>query len=182
LLGLTPRAMRCRRSAAQTERTGVAAFPGLKLAGHYAEGRQLMLEVLEADPGHDEATFQLGYLDLNLAIYLTYQPGGRERAEALLAEAIGRVTPLLEREPDLTQARDLLYRLHGALAQSLETHGRFADALTHRARALSLMTNTAERDHLRFLQALTLDRAGDHRPRAGLARWKSPRTNLRANS
>jgi hypothetical protein len=167
LLWLTPRAMRCRRSAAQTERTGVAAFPGLKLAGYYAEGRRLMFEVLEADPGHDEATFQLGYLD---PIYLTYQPGGRERAEALLAEAIGRVTPLLEREPDLAQARDLLYRLHGALTQSLETDGRFADALTHRARALSLMTNTAERDHLRFFQALTLARAGDHRPRAGSAR------------
>jgi tetratricopeptide (TPR) repeat protein len=130
--------------------------------GHYAEGRRLMLEVLASDPRLDEATFQLGYLDLDLAIYLTYEPGGRERAEAIFNEAIGRVTPLLEREPDLAQARDLLYRLHGALAQSLEKGGLFAGAVTHRARAISLMSNPADRDHLRFIQALTIARAGDH--------------------
>jgi hypothetical protein len=54
LLGLTPGAMRCRRSAAQTERTGLAACPGLKLAGCYAEGRRLIPVEVAADESQGE--------------------------------------------------------------------------------------------------------------------------------
>jgi tRNA A-37 threonylcarbamoyl transferase component Bud32 len=139
----------------------------------YAESRQLLEEALKVEPQWDDATLALGSTLLNWGIFLSYDPASRRKAETLLREAIGRLAPMVEREPEWERAHTALSCSHGGLAELFNAERRYTEA----AREWEQVVSTANSDqklHAQFMLALALTRAGEHQKAWKLAEALRP--------
>jgi hypothetical protein len=128
----------------------------------YSEGRQLLEDALKVDPKWDEAALALGHTLLNWGVNCSFKPASYKQAESLLTEAIGRLQPLLAREPSWRRAREHLLNSHGAFAQLRERQSRHAEAAREWEQVVSLAQGE-QKEHHQFFLALALARAGEHR-------------------
>jgi tetratricopeptide (TPR) repeat protein len=137
----------------QPGRTGEAA-------AHYAQGRRLLLEILEGNPENAEAALRLGGLLSEWAIMLSYSEPAYRQSEELFREAFRRLEPIVRREPNLVDARTALYNAHGGRAQLLERMGRYAEAVRDWEHVVELSA-ADQKDHWRVQLALGCAAAGD---------------------
>ncbi len=110
--------LRTTRSLARDFREALS----LQQKGHLPEAARLYRDVLQRDPGHVQALFNLGLVRV--------RQGGLDDAIGLLGEA-------LRRQPDFAEA-------HNALAIALRLSGHHEEALAHYAQALAIKPDYAE--------------------------------------
>jgi hypothetical protein len=138
----------------QTDQKGQA--PSL-----YAESRQLLEDALRIEPRWDDAALSLGFTLLNWGVCLSFDPASHDRAGSLLREAIGRLAPILKREPEWDRARFALSCCHGALAELLSREHRYPEAAHEWEQVVSIEKPDEGMLHS-FMLALALARAKEH--------------------
>jgi tetratricopeptide (TPR) repeat protein len=127
---------------------------------HYAASRDLLVGVLQIEPGRDEAALALGGTLFNWAIFLSFLPDRRAESLDLFGQAIDRIAPIHAREGSWERARTELLTAHGGRAQLLAAVGRFTDSVKDWERVVDLEGPNPSSDN-RFYLATARVRAED---------------------
>lgn len=92
---------------------------------------------------------------------LSYDPASHRKAESLLRDGIGRLAPLVAREPEWERAHVALASCHGGLANLLSGERRYAEAAREWEQVVAMSKPDEKLQH-KFMLALALARTGEH--------------------
>ena len=129
---------------------------------YFAEGHDLLEEVLRIEPNNDEAVLAMGITLLNWGSYLTV--GRRDKGRRRGADSQGdrQAKAPGRREPTWAKPRFFLCDSYRTLANFDDARGQFANALRYWERCVAL-ANGELKEEFRTCQALDLARSGEHR-------------------